>query len=869
MFRIVVPAPTLLACLLSCLRVADAATVLPVVVFAEDFNGSRLRSAVVEYDPNPGVPDWATPAESLRGWSRGADNVAGGTTEWLGWSFTTTAFWIGDDDQSRSLVFPFSTTEVIAVADSDEAADRGTQPNDGYNAYLRTPLIDVSGFHFPSLALTFRSNFRREEDERSFVRFHYDGGPALSVEIHDQGTTLTPVTIRPAYVPGAPAAASTLLIEFAHEKADNNWWWAIDNIRITGLPQETPPDNAAPVVVTDAAGPVTAEVGDRLGYAFSATDPETHRVQLTVDWGDGSTADTSLLPSGHSHGFDHTWNAPGTFTIQVRATDEFGLQSGLVTLQTVTVTGPPIALLTPPYLQNVSTNGIVIMCESREDLPLVLEYGTHASMDLAASMTRVASGGGSWFHRAHLQGLEPGHSYEYRVRLAGGEHLSDIATFHTAPLGEPDFKFSVWSDSQGHNRGAWTAAPLEPTISMMKHMVTMGVDFGLTAGDLAENGASYSDTRQYYLDRVARHLGTSVPWFVAWGNHDNGSPTAPLRLASDMPSRFRPGLSPGHGSYSFTYANCFFVCIDHFYQDEITNGWLESQLASPAAQQARFRFLAIHVPPYCERWIDGSAALRQNLVPLLERYRVDACFSGHTHEYERGELNHVHYVITGGGSWLDHPEVVVKNWEHMVVGGAHDVPGSWRAQSSPGVLGPPQPIVGGLFNEYALVTIRDSYLRLEAHGFNADGSVIGVLDTMEIGIDPGPDTDGDRLRDAWELANGLNPNDATGINGADGDLDGDGLSNLGELIAGTKANDAVSVFAISDLQRTEAGVTVTWSSQPGKEYRIDTMTDWLQWQPVMNGGEPLVVPAAAGSPTTMHVLPDLGLQQGYVRVRIR
>lgn len=43
-----------------------------------------------------------------------------------------------------------------------------------------------------------------------------------------------------------------------------------------------------------------------------------------------------------------------------------------------------------------------------------------------------------------------------------------------------------------------------------------------------------------------------------------------------------------------------------------------------------------------------------------------------------------------------------------------------------------------------------------------------------------PDTDGDTLPDVWETANGLNPDDATGDNGAAGNPDNDELSNFQE-----------------------------------------------------------------------------------------
>jgi len=58
------------------------------------------------------------------------------------------------------------------------------------------------------------------------------------------------------------------------------------------------------------------------------------------------------------------------------------------------------------------------------------------------------------------------------------------------------------------------------------------------------------------------------------------------------------------------------------------------------------------------------------------------------------------------------------------------------------------------------------------------------------------DNDHDRIGDAWETANGLDP---TNSNDALGDLDGDGMSNLAEFMAGTNPNDPQSYLKIDQI----------------------------------------------------------------------
>ena len=79
------------------------------------------------------------------------------------------------------------------------------------------------------------------------------------------------------------------------------------------------------------------------------------------------------------------------------------------------------------------------------------------------------------------------------------------------------------------------------------------------------------------------------------------------------------------------------------------------------------------------------------------------------------------------------------------------------------------------------------------------------------------DSDQDGLPDNWEM---LHFGDLA--EGAEGDFDGDGNSNLNENLAGTDPADARSRFLIASARSAETpgSVTLTWSSVPGKNYRI-------------------------------------------------
>ncbi|KAJ2334063.1 hypothetical protein GGI00_002026 [Coemansia sp. RSA 2681] len=108
--------------------------------------------------------------------------------------------------------------------------------------------------------------------------------------------------------------------------------------------------------------------------------------------------------------------------------------------------------------------------------------------------------------------------------------------------------------------------------------------------------------------------------------------------------------------------------------------FLERELQSEAFQSARFRIVAVHIPPYIEFW-DPYAwnekgekhwgeHVRLEYDPLFRRHNVDLVISGHQHNYQRATVQRdyrsansdsITYAIVGGaGGELD--LVRVENW---------------------------------------------------------------------------------------------------------------------------------------------------------------------------------------------------------------
>ncbi len=120
------------------------------------------------------------------------------------------------------------------------------------------------------------------------------------------------------------------------------------------------------------------------------------------------------------------------------------------------------------------------------------------------------------------------------------------------------------------------------------------------------------------------------------------------------------------------------------------------------------------------------------------------------------------------------------------------------------------------YDASVLLRIENPGFDLTPHAFGLSGAKVGDLDgdgLPEIVIGAGDplgfpssgetgavylfslrqDSDGDALAEDWEIRYGLDPTDASGNNGANGDPDNDGFTNLQEQQAGTDPRDPLSV----------------------------------------------------------------------------
>jgi outer membrane protein assembly factor BamB len=91
-------------------------------------------------------------------------------------------------------------------------------------------------------------------------------------------------------------------------------------------------NNSSPSTPT-IDGTSSGKAKQNYNYTIVSTDPEGNNISYYVNWGDGTnTGWIGPYTSGEEQTVNHTWNKKGTYTIQVKAKDNYSAESDWETL---------------------------------------------------------------------------------------------------------------------------------------------------------------------------------------------------------------------------------------------------------------------------------------------------------------------------------------------------------------------------------------------------------------------------------------------------------------------------------------------------------------------------------------------------------
>ena len=200
----------------------------------------------------------------------------------------------------------------------------------------------------------------------------------------------------------------------------------------------------------------------------------------------------------------------------------------------------------------------------------------------------------------------------------------------------------------------------------------VNASFVVTCGDNFHGKGVSSVTDPLWkvnFEEVYSNKSLLIPWYITLGNHDyEGSVEAELEYAKTSKRWIQPGRY-----YSFTKilpdsTVVLFLILDsspfvQSYIDDMRDGhhikgqdigvqlrWCDSVLS---ASPARWKLAFFHHPAYSASTTHGSTPeIQRSLVPLFEKYHVDACFSGHDHDLQHSHPDNstIQYFGCGGGS---------------------------------------------------------------------------------------------------------------------------------------------------------------------------------------------------------------------------
>ncbi|MDH6196346.1 3',5'-cyclic AMP phosphodiesterase CpdA [Mycobacterium frederiksbergense] len=294
-------------------------------------------------------------------------------------------------------------------------------------------------------------------------------------------------------------------------------------------------------------------------------------------------------------------------------------------------------------------------------------------------------------HHARLTGLLPDTDYVYAAVHDGAN--PELGTVRTAPRGRAPLRFTSFGDQSTPTLDAMVANAFgsDSVGSPAAGDITSAVErmrplFHLVNGDLCYANLSADRIRTWSdwfenNSRSARYR----PWMPAAGNHENELGNGPIGYSAYQAYFALPdsGADPELRGmwYAFTAGavrvislNNDDVCYQdggnfyvHGYSGGAQKRWLRRELEhSNANEDIDWIVVCMHQTAVstADRTNGADLGIRENWLPLFDRYGVDLVVCGHEHHYER-----THPIRGTLPTDTLTPAVVDQGTVHLVIGG--------------------------------------------------------------------------------------------------------------------------------------------------------------------------------------------------------
>jgi hypothetical protein len=313
-------------------------------------------------------------------------------------------------------------------------------------------------------------------------------------------------------------------------------------------------------------------------------------------------------------------------------------------------------------------------------------------------------------YHARLIGLRPGGSYLYAALHEGA--TPEFGTFRTLPRGRTALTFTSFGDQGTPTLGKRYVPPAGVTIPNPPFVndnlggpagsdTTLGVErlrpaFHLFNGDLCYANLANDRVRTWWdfwtnNSRSARNR----PWMPSAGNHENELGNGPIGYRAYQ-TYFSLPAAAGQTDvtrglwYAFTAGSMRVISIandDIVYQDGgnsyvrgysggAQKAWLERELAA-ARRDRGIDWVVICMHQVAISSVDmfngADLGIRQEWLPLFDKYAVDLVVCGHEHHYERshplrGQQSNATLTPIPAATATDVIDTT-KGTVHMVIGG--------------------------------------------------------------------------------------------------------------------------------------------------------------------------------------------------------